>query len=64
MFVTACVVFGVLGVGVDDWEVMEGVRFGVCDCEAILLTPSGTALRGGGCSGDMERLLMDAEWAW
>jgi hypothetical protein len=64
MFATACVVFDVLGVGVDDCEAMEGVRFGVCACEAILLMPSGTALRGGGCNGEIETLLMEAEWAW
>lgn len=43
VFGTTCV-FGVLGDAVDDCEATEGVRFGVCTCEAIRLTPSGTAL--------------------
>lgn len=55
---------GFRGELVDASDVTEGVRFGVCACEVILLTASGTALASGGGNGDIEMLLTDAEWAW
>jgi hypothetical protein len=55
--------FGVRGVAGEDSEFRDGVRLGVCICDAILLTPSGTAVRTGGNSGEIDMLLIDAEWA-
>lgn len=55
---------GVRGVAEEDSEFKDGVRMGVCTCDAILLTPSGTALRTGANSGEIDMLLIDAEWAW
>jgi hypothetical protein len=55
---------GVRGVEVEASDITEGVFFGVCACDVILLTASGTALGRGGGNGDIETLLMDAEWGW
>ena len=63
VFGTTCV-RGVRGVEVEASEVTEGVFLGVCACDAILLTASGTALTSGGGNGDMETLLMDAVCGW
>lgn len=55
---------GVRGLDVEASEVTEGVRLGVWAWETTLFTPSGTALGNGGGNGDMDMLVMEAEWAW
>jgi hypothetical protein len=48
---------GILGMGGEEFG---GVLFGTCACEAIRLTPSGTAAGRGGGKGEMEMAEMDA----
>jgi len=57
------VVRGFRGEFVDTSDITEGGFLGVAVCETTLLTASGTALRGGG-NGEIDMLLMEAEWAW
>jgi hypothetical protein len=45
-------------------DITEGVCLGVAACDATLLTASGAALGRGGGKGEMEMLLIEAEWAW
>lgn len=45
-------------------DTTEGVRLGVAACEATLLTASGTAVGSGGGNGEIDILLIDAEWTW
>lgn len=55
---------GFRGELVDASETTDGVLLGVAACDVILLTASGTALGSGGGKGEMEMLLIEAEWAW
>ena len=48
----------------DASDIADDAFLGDAACVATLLTASGTALGSGGGNGDMEMLLIDAEWAW
>jgi hypothetical protein len=55
---------GVRGLFVVASDVTDGVFFGICACDATLLTPSGTAVERGGGNGDIEMQEVDAfSWA-
>ena len=55
--------FGVRGLLVDASDVIDGVLFAGCACDAILLTPPGRTLGSGGGNGDIDMLVTDAECA-
>ena len=44
-------------------DVTDGALFGVCACDATLLTPSGRAVGRGGGNGEIEIQEVDAWWA-
>jgi hypothetical protein len=56
--------WGVRGLFAGASDVTDDGFFGVCACDAILLTPSGSALGRGGGNGDIEMQEVDAWWAW
>ena len=55
---------GFRGEFVDASDITDEGFLGVAACDATLLTASGTAVGSGGGYGDMEMLLIEAEWAW
>jgi hypothetical protein len=59
--ICGCAARAVLAVASD---LNDGVLCGVCTCEAILLTASGTTVGSGGGNGEMEMLETEAECAW
>jgi hypothetical protein len=52
--------WGVRGLFVGASDVTDDALFGVCACEATLLTPSGSAVGRGGGKGDIEMHEVDA----
>jgi hypothetical protein len=64
VFGTTWEVRGFRGDLVDTSDTTEGDLPGVAACDATLLTASGTALGRGGGKGEMDMLLIEAEWAW
>ena len=55
---------GVRGLFVGASDVTDAGLFGVCACDATLLTPSGSAVGRGGGNGDIDMQEVDAWWAW
>jgi hypothetical protein len=55
---------GAYGLFLPGSDFTGGALFGVCACDATLLTPSGRAAGRGGGKGDIEMQEVDAWWAW